>query len=108
VIVKTKQELANAWQDPAISGAAFELAAKVCTVMEHLQLAPWFNLQANGNWGLLEGASPFFHIYVYGRNKTERWGKPIILPESPGTYKNNAMPENDRASLVDTLRESLA
>ena len=107
VIVKPKEAIANSWQDPSLTGKAFELAARVSQTMENLDLAPWFNLQANGNWGLLEGAAPFFHIYIYGRNKTERWAKPIILPEAPGTYKNETMPENHRTLLIGTLRNNL-
>lgn len=107
VIVKTKRDLESAWQDPDLSAEAFGLAAKVCTVMEDLQLTPWFNLQANGNWGLLPGSTPYFHIYIYGRNKTESWGKPIVLPTAPGTYQNDPMPELDRKALSETLEASL-
>lgn len=106
-VVKPKQEIVSAWQDPALTGRAFELAARVAKTMDDLKLAPWFNLQANGNWGLLDGSTPFFHIYIYGRNKTERWAKPIILPEAPGTYKNAAMPENDRNLLIEALKKHM-
>jgi hypothetical protein len=107
VIVKPKQGVAHAWQDPILTGQAFQLAAKVTQAMDELKLAPWFNLQANGNWGLLDGAEPFFHIYIYGRNQTSRWAKPIILPEAPGTYHNQAMPEADRVLLSERLKERL-
>lgn len=70
-------------------------------------MTTWFNLQANGNWGLLPGASPFFHIYIYGRNKTDSWGKPIILPIEPKTYSNAPMPEGDRTILADKLSVEL-
>lgn len=108
VIVKPKQTVAHAWQDDALTGQAFQLAAKVCQIIENLGLCPWFNIQANGNWGLLPNATPFFHIYIYGRNKTDRWGKPIILPEAPKTYTNQPMPEIDRALLTDALNTQLS
>lgn len=107
VVIKPKREVAHAWEDPALTGQAFELAAKVSKIMYGLKLAPWFNLQANGNWGLLENNTPFFHIYIYGRNKTDRWAKPIILPEAPKTHHNEAMPEQDRRRLIDALSISL-
>jgi len=104
VIVAPKREVANAWEDIDLSTATFKLAANICKIMEELQLAPWFNIQANGNWGLLPGAKPFFHIHVYGRNKTDSWGKPVILPVAPNTYQNDPMPETDRAKLTDALK----
>lgn len=107
VIVKPKANIANSWQDPSLTGSAFELSATVCQIMDKLTMTSWFNLQANGNWGLLPGAAPFFHIYIYGRNKTDSWGKPIVLPEVPGTYQNDPMPEADRDRLTDALRASL-
>jgi diadenosine tetraphosphate (Ap4A) HIT family hydrolase len=107
VIVSPKQKVANAWQDADLSGATFQLAATACKIMENLGLAPWFNIQANGNWGLLPGAEPSFHIHIHGRNKTETWGKPLILPEAPGTYQNDPMPEADRDRLIDAFKTSL-
>lgn len=107
VIVKSKQDIPHAWQEPKLTGAAFELAANVCKTMESLEFAPWFNVQANGNWGLLPGATPFFHIYIYGRNRTDRWAKPIILPEAPKTYLNDPMPESDRTKLREALQMQL-
>lgn len=104
IIVATKADQQTAWENPEAAGEAFRIAAEVCKVAENLQLAPWFNIQANGNWGLLPGATPFFHIHIYGRNKTDTWGKPIILPEAPKTYKNDPMPENDRKALADALK----
>jgi diadenosine tetraphosphate (Ap4A) HIT family hydrolase len=107
VIVSPKQEVANAWQDIDLSESTFKLAATACKIMEELEIAPWFNIQANGNWGLLPGGTPFFHVHVYGRNKTETWGKPIILPEAPGTYRNDPMPEADRTKLSTAFKTSL-
>lgn len=103
VIVAPKREVASAWQDINLAEATFKLAARACKIMEDLQLAPWFNIQANGNWGLLPGAEPFFHVHIYGRNKTPSWGKPINLPEAPGTYKNEPMPENHRNILKEAF-----
>lgn len=107
LVIKTKQDITNAWQNPQLTGRAFELAATISKIMQDLQFASWFNIQTNGNWGLLPGAHPFFHVYIYGRNQTDRWAKPIILPEAPKTYKNDAMPEADRARLTDALRRIL-
>ncbi|MBI3889372.1 hypothetical protein HY312_02245 [Candidatus Saccharibacteria bacterium] len=103
LIVTTKAEHETAWDDPEISAEAFRIAALACGIIKELQLAPWFNLQSNGNWGLLPDAHTFFHIHIYGRNKTDGWGKPIILPELPGTYKNEPMPESDRRILIDAF-----
>lgn len=107
VIVTPKADVTSAWEDPELSGRAFKLAAKVSRIIANLELAPWLNLQANGNWGLLPGASPFFHIHIYGRNKSEAWGKPISLPELPNTYRNESMPERDRDLLARSLKENL-
>ncbi len=59
VIVAPKADVVAAWEDPELSGEAFKLASKVSKVISDLNLAPWLNLQANGNWGLLPGATPF-------------------------------------------------
>ncbi len=107
VIIKPKQDITHAWQEPTLTGVAFELAANVCKAMEGLKFAPWFNVQANGNWGLLPDATPFFHIYIYGRNRTERWAKPIILPEAPKTYHNDPMPAVARDMLANTLQAQI-
>jgi diadenosine tetraphosphate (Ap4A) HIT family hydrolase len=107
VIVAPKADITTAWDDPELTGRAFALAAKVTKVMSELELAPWFNLQANGNWGLLPGATPFFHVHIYGRNKTDSWGKPITIPELPKTYHNEPMPEGDRELLASALKEQL-
>lgn len=107
VVVKTQQDIQTAWQDPALTGAAFELSARICQVMREYAFAPWFNIQANGNWGLLDNARPFFHIYIYGRNMTDRWAKPIILPDAPHTYSNKPMPEADRITLQRALQIAL-
>lgn len=107
VIVQPIHEVASASEDPELAGKAFRLAAQVARVMETTGIAPWTNIQSNGNWGLLSGAAPFFHIYIYGRNKTARWAKPIILPEAPGTYTNEPMPEGDRVKLAEALAAEL-
>jgi diadenosine tetraphosphate (Ap4A) HIT family hydrolase len=104
VIVAPKQDVRSAWENTELAGRAFALAAEACKVMEDVRLAPWFNIQANANWGLLPGATPFFHLHIYGRNKTGRWAKPIILPEAPKTYQNDPMPESDRAMLIEAFK----
>jgi diadenosine tetraphosphate (Ap4A) HIT family hydrolase len=103
IVVAPKKGVRTAWDDPALSGRAFELAARVAKVAESLNLAPWFNIQANGNWGLLPKAEPFFHIHIYGRNQTKNWGKPVSLPEAPNTYRNEPMPEANRLKLSSAL-----
>lgn len=105
--VAPKREVASAWEDPKLAAKTFELTAKASAIMKDLNLAPWFNIQANGNWGLLPGKTPFFHIHIYGRNKTSSWGKPIILPEAPNTYQNEPMPEKDRLLLINTFKSLL-
>ena len=107
LVVAPIEDAASAWEDPELTGRAFALSAKVARVVIDGNFAPWVNLQANANWGLLPGATPFFHIYVYGRNKTARWGKPIILPEAPKTYQHDPMPENDRTRLAVALQNAL-
>lgn len=98
----------HAWADPPLTGAAFELAARVCAAMERLELAPWFNLQANGNWGLLPGTAPHFHIHVYGRRRGATWGQPVQLPLAPGTFVYPPLPEVDRLRLAAALAELLS
>lgn len=105
IVVAAKQNLPHAWQNPELAGKAFELSAKICQIMETIHMAPWFNIQSNGNWGLLEGATPFFHIHVYGRNRTSRWGKPIILPDAPKTYNNDPMPQEDIEKLRTAFKD---
>jgi diadenosine tetraphosphate (Ap4A) HIT family hydrolase len=107
VIVAPKEEVPNAWTDIELSAVTFRLASQVCQIMEKIQFAPWFNIQANGNWGLLAGEKPSFHVHVYGRNKTSMWGKPILLPTAPKTYKNEPMPESDRDVLIKEFKSSL-
>ena len=107
VIVSPKHEVANAWEDISLSETTFKVAAEVCKVMEDHHFAPWFNIQANGNWGLLPNAAPFFHVHIYGRNKTSDWGKPVSLPDAPGTYQNDPMPEVDRDTLSSALKVAM-
>lgn len=103
VMLAPKADYENAWQDPDVAGEAFRLAARACQLIEAAGLAPWFNIQANGNWGLLPGARKFFHIHIYGRNHTQNWGKPLVLPEAPGTHNYEPMPEAERNRLVEIL-----
>jgi hypothetical protein len=105
LIVTSKIAFENAWSNPEISSEAFKISAKACKIMENLQVAPWFNIQANGNWGLLSDGQKFFHIHVYGRNRTNTWGRPITLPQLPGTYQNEPMPESDRNILTEAFKE---
>jgi diadenosine tetraphosphate (Ap4A) HIT family hydrolase len=107
VIVSPKQDVSSAWEDIGLAQATFGLAAQTCRAIEECKLAPWQNIQANGNWGLLPGGKTSFHIHILGRNKTQSWGKPIILPEAPGTYQNDQMPEADRNTLSSKLKASL-
>lgn len=107
IIVSPKREAPNAWTDLELSATTFRLASQACQVMEKMQFAPWFNIQANGNWGLLPGGQPFFHVHIYSRNKTSTWGKPVVLPEAPGTYQNDPMPEGDRTALSQAFKSAL-
>ncbi|GAC1503174.1 MAG: hypothetical protein NVS1B10_08190 [Candidatus Saccharimonadales bacterium] len=107
LIIAPKRAVPNAWADVTLSAAAFRLASATCQIMEKIQFATWFNIQANGNWGLLPGGQPFFHVHIYSRNKTKTWGKPVILPEAPGTYQHEPMPEADRIVLRDAFASSL-
>ena len=105
LIVTSKLELETAWANPEVSAKTFEIAAKACQVMKDLGIAPWFNIQSNGNWGLLSGGKTFFHIHIYGRNQTANWGRPITLPELPGTYQNKPMPESARTILINGFKQ---
>jgi diadenosine tetraphosphate (Ap4A) HIT family hydrolase len=107
VIVAPKLLVKNAWEDVELGEATFKIATQTCRVIEDLKLAPWQNIQANGNWGLLPGREPHFHVHIYGRNKTASWGKPIILPEARGTYSNEPMPLEDRDKLTTRFNEVL-
>ena len=75
--------------------------------MEELQLAPWFNLQANGNWGLLPGNSPRFHVHIYARRRGKTWGMPVQLPFAPRTYHNKPITKEERENLSDALNSRL-
>lgn len=108
LIVAPNQSIGSAWEDPVLAGEAFELASRACGIMEKSGMAPWFNIQFNGYWGLLAGASPFFHLHIYGRNKTTNWGKPVVLPEAPHTYRNDPMPQADQDKLIDAFRVELS
>jgi hypothetical protein len=107
LIVAAKNGMLTAWENPEVAGSAFEVAAKASKIMKDIGLAPWFNIQANGNWQLLPDATLFFHIHIYARNKTDRWAKPIILPEAPKTYHNDPMPEADRETLHRAFAEKM-
>lgn len=103
-----RQAPAHAWADPALTGAAFELAARVSRVLERLGLVDWVNLQANGNWGLLPGATPRLHVHIYGRRRGgQTWGEPVDLPKAPGQFGFSPLSEADRERLTGALAETL-
>jgi hypothetical protein len=104
IFAAPKNLIGTAWNDPSVAAKTFELCANACAIMKKLNIAPWFNIQVNGNWGLLTGREPYFHVHVFGRNKTDRWGKTILLPEVPGTYSNEPMPERDINLLSDAFK----
>ncbi len=108
IVISPKRHVASAWEDSELTADAFKLAAQVCKIAEACNLSPWFNIQANGNWGLLPGRTPSFHVHIMGRNKTDSWGKSLVLPDLPGTYDNSPMPEADRNMLTNALKERLA
>lgn len=105
LIVASALTFENAWSNPEVASKAFELSSKACKIMEDLNIAPWFNIQANGNWDLLSNGQRFFHIHIYGRNKTSTWGHPVTLPQLPGTYQNEPMPETDRTILIEAFKQ---
>lgn len=107
LVVAPKADFDNAWQDVEVSTRAFSVASRAYQIMSENDIAPWFNIQANGNWGLLPGAKPFFHIHIYGRNRTSSWGKPISLPTAPGSYDNEPMPREVRDKLTRLFKEAL-
>ncbi|HYD92793.1 MAG TPA: hypothetical protein VEA37_15060 [Flavobacterium sp.] len=98
----------NAWSNPDLTGEAFRLAALVCKIEEELGLVPWFNLMANGNWGLLPGKTPFFHVHIYGRRKGKTWAQPFPLPISPDSFENDPMNEEEISALKEALRSQLS
>jgi len=109
ILVAPKSPPPHAWADPALTGATFELAARVCQVMERIGIAPWFNLQANGNWGLLPGSTPYLHVHIYARlpdGKT--WTQPVDLPKAPGEFGFSPLDETDRVRLSMALAEALS
>jgi len=109
VLVWPKDPPPHAWTDPVLTGAVFELAARVCQVMERLGLADWFNLQANGNWGLLPGGTPHLHVHIYGRRRGGvTWAQPVELPKAPGGFGFAPLSEPDRARLTAALADALA
>ena len=107
VIVVPKIIVDSALVDENLSVETFRVAVKVAKAMEELKLAPWFNIQANGNWGLLPGSTPWFHVHVYGRRKGKTWGMPVQIPLAPGTYRNKPMTEQEREDLSKTLKKYL-
>jgi diadenosine tetraphosphate (Ap4A) HIT family hydrolase len=109
LIVAPKNPPPHAWADPGVTAATMELAARVCQVMERLGMAEWFNLQANGNWGLLPGGAPHLHVHIYARRRSGKtWAQPVDLPKAPGAFGFEPLPEADRARLADALAEALS
>jgi len=74
VIVSPKRDIPNAWEDVDLAADTFRLTTQACKIMKEQGLAPWFNIQANGNWDLLPEKIPSFHVHILGRNKTDLWG----------------------------------
>lgn len=107
IIVVPEAEVESALVDENLCAETFRVAAKVAQAMKELKLAPWFNLQANGNWGLLPGSTPWFHVHVYARRKGKTWGMPVQIPLAPGTYHNEPMTEQEREDLSETLKKHL-
>ncbi len=107
VIVVPKVIVDSALVDENLSVETFRVAVKVAKAMEELKLAPWFNIQSNGNWGLLPGSTPWFHVHVYARRKGKTWGMPVQIPLAPGTYRNKPMTEQERKDLSETFKKHL-
>ena len=108
VLVAPKDPPPHAWADPSVTAATFELTARVCQVLERLGIAPWFNLQANGNWGLLPGGKPHLHVHIYARRPGGKtWAQPVDLPKAPGAFGFAPLDAATRDRLAAALRETL-
>lgn len=108
VLVWPRDAPPHAWADPAVTAATFELAARVAGVLVALGLADWVNLQANGNWGLLPGATPRLHVHIYGRRRSgTTWAQPVDLPKAPGRFGFAPLAEPDCGRLSAALAEAL-
>jgi len=107
VVVRPKKRVASVWSNPELCAETFKIAAKVSQVMKKLKMAPWFNLQANGNWHFLTGGAAHFHVHIYARRKGETWGMTVQLPAKPGTFHNNPMTEKERKNLSEVLSSHL-
>jgi diadenosine tetraphosphate (Ap4A) HIT family hydrolase len=108
LVVCPKDPPPHAWADPAVTAATVELAARVSGVLVRLGQVDWINLQVNGNWGLLPGASPRLHVHIYGRKKTGKtWGQPVDLPKAPGQFGYAPLAEADRERIRLALAETL-
>lgn len=107
VVIRPKKRIASAWLNPKLCAESFMIAAKVSRIMKKLRIAPWFNLQANGNWHFLTGKRPYFHVHIYARRKGKTWGMPVQLPLKPGMFNNKPMPEKERNKLARVLKSSL-
>lgn len=91
--VFAKKPLASAWQDCRLAGKAFALASKVAGIIIDIDLVQWANIQFNGNWGLLPGKNPYFHLHIYGRKKlSPHWATPVPLPRLPKTFNFPPLP----------------
>ncbi len=107
VIIVPKVTVDSALVDENLSVETFRFAIKVARAMEELKMAPWFNIQSNGNWGLLPGKTPWFHVHIYGRRKGKTWCMPVQIPLAPGTYHNKPMTERERKDLSEALKKYL-
>jgi len=108
LLVWPKDAPPHAWADPPLTAATFELAARVSQVLERLGLVDWVNLQANGNWGLLPGATPKLHVHIYGRRRGgTTWAQPVDLPKAPARFGFAPLSEADRDRIRTTLTETL-
>lgn len=108
LVVLPKKQIASAWEDIETGGKAFMLAGRVCKTLKRLNFGDWFNLQANGNWGLHPGKKPLFHIHIYARIKeSDTWGKPVKLPDLPGTFQHEPMSQEDISLLTKALKDDL-
>jgi len=108
LVAMPKKSMTAAWDNPVLAGKCFALAAQVAKIWINLNLVQWANLQFNGNWGLLTGRTPFFHVHIYGRKKTSStWGQPVVLPKLPGSFHFPTMPEQEIKLLKKTFKKQL-
>lgn len=108
LVIRPVKPFEKAWDYPKFTGETFELASKIVKILIDEGIVDWANLQCNGNWGLLKGVTPWFHVHIYGRKKSGKtWGQPVELPKLPNTYNNESMSKRDIQRLAAKFQGTL-